>query len=88
MLHKRFQLWCRAGLFDRIWQAGLEKDEELKGIDWEWQSADGCQVKVPLAQESVGPHPTDRGEKWEQTKCTDGGQWCPVVARRHRSESA
>ena len=49
--------------FDRIWQAGLDKYDELKGIDRGCQSVDGCQLKSPLAQKSVGPNPTDRGKK-------------------------
>ena len=35
-LHYRFQLWERGGFFERIGKAGLNKFDELKGIDWEW----------------------------------------------------
>ena len=58
-LHRRFQLWERGGLFTRIWEAGLNKFDELEGIDWEWQSADGCQIKAPLATESAGANRHD-----------------------------
>ena len=34
----------------------------LEGIGWEWQSLDGCMVKAPLALESVGRNPADRGK--------------------------
>lgn len=88
VLHKRFQLWAEAGFFDRVWQAGLDKYDEFKGIEWEWQSADGCQIKATLAQESVGPNPTDRGKKWEQSERVERGQWCPVIAHRYRGKSA
>ena len=37
--------------------------DELEGITWEWQSLDGAMVKAPLALESVGRNPTDRGKK-------------------------
>ena len=32
----------------------------MEGIAWRWQSIDGALLKAPLAQESVGPNPTDR----------------------------
>ena len=86
-LHNRFQLWARAGLFDRIWEAGLCKYEELKGIAWEWQASNGCQIKAPLAQDAVGPNPMDQGKKWKQMDAAGRGEWRPAVVRRRRSES-
>lgn len=56
------QAWERAGFFLPLWQAGLAEYDDLEGIAWRRQSVDGAMVKAPLAQESVGPHPTDRGE--------------------------
>jgi hypothetical protein len=38
--HDRFQEWVEADVFLKLWQIGLEKFDELKGIDWEWQSMD------------------------------------------------
>ena len=66
-IHRRFQEWQRAGFFERIWAKGLERYDELEGIGWEWQSVDGCMVKAPLAQESVGKNPTDRGKNGHKT---------------------
>ncbi len=85
-LHNRFLLWERAGLFERIWEVGLCKYDELRGISWKWQAADGCQIKAPLAQESVGSNPTDRGKKWEQMGNPCRGKWSPSVPRRRRSQ--
>ena len=39
--HDRFQEWVAAGVFLKLWQAGVERFEELCGIDWEWLSMDG-----------------------------------------------
>ena len=50
-MHKWFQLWERGGFFGQIWEAGRNKFDELDGIDWKWQSADGCQIKALLATE-------------------------------------
>lgn len=45
--HLRFQEWVRAGVFLKLWQAGLERYDELKGIDWTWLSMDGAMTKAP-----------------------------------------
>jgi transposase len=66
-VHRYFRFWCEQGFFRALWIAGLEAYDEVAGIEWTWLSADGCMTKAPLAQESVGRNPTDRGKKWEQT---------------------
>ena len=70
-VHRYFQMWSACGFFEGIWLLGLHEYDEVKGIDWEWLSLDGCMTKAPLAQESVGPNPTDRGKKWDKTKLVD-----------------
>ena len=87
-VHKRFLEWESAGVFDAMWKAGLAEYDQMEGIAWRWQSIDGAMFKAPLAQESVGPNPTDRGKKWEQAAPAGGRPWRPVVARRDRSEPA
>jgi transposase len=67
-VHEYFSKWAQAGFFMRLWQKGLISYEELHGIGWEWQSADGCMVNAPLARESVGNNPTDRGKKRDETQ--------------------
>lgn len=59
--------------------------DEMEGIAWTWQSIDGTMIKAPTAQESVGPNPTDRGKKWNQTTYSCRRAWGPVVNRRNRS---
>ena len=87
-VHKKFMQWSRAGFFQKLWHAGLMEYDEMEGIAWEWQSADGTQGKAPLALEAVGPNPTDRGKKWKQKEFVGGCKWHPVVARRNRSQPA
>ncbi|WP_169200595.1 IS5 family transposase [Aromatoleum buckelii] len=62
-IHKRFLEWEEAGFFEAVWKAGLAEYDEMEGIAWRWQSVDGAMMKAPLAQEAVGPNPTDRGKK-------------------------
>jgi putative transposase len=61
--HSYFQKWTRAGVFRRMWQAGLVEYDEMKGIAWKWQAADGAMTKAPLGGEKTGPNPTDRGKR-------------------------
>jgi len=61
-IHQYFLEWQAAGVFEQLWRASLLEYDELEGITWEWQSLDGAMVKAPLALESVGRNPTDRGK--------------------------
>ncbi len=71
-VHKYFLEWTEAGFFEEIWKMGLAEYDELEGIGWEWQSADGSMLKAPLAIEAVGKNPTDRGKKGKQKKHSGG----------------
>jgi transposase len=59
--HRYFRAWSKAGAFEKMWTLGLREYDGLKGIQWEWQSIDGSNVKAPLAKEGTGANPTDRG---------------------------
>lgn len=61
--HRRFQEWVAAGVFARVWAAGLEEYDRLEGIDWQWLAMDGAMTKAPLGGESTGKNPTDRGKR-------------------------
>jgi len=61
-VHRYFQRWVRAGVFKRMWQAGLAEYDEIKGIAWKWQAADGAMTKAPLGGEKTGKNPTDRAK--------------------------
>jgi len=45
-VHRYFQNWAKAGLFKRMWQAGLAKYDDAVGILWTWQAADGAKVAL------------------------------------------
>jgi transposase len=65
-VHRHFMFWAETGFFKALWACGLRKYDEAKGINWTWLSGDGCMTKAPLAQETVGANPTDRGKKRQQ----------------------
>ena len=85
-VHKRFLEWEQAGFFEQLWKAGLAEYDDMQGIAWRWQSVDGALMKAPLAQQAVGPNPTDRGKKGKQASPAGGRPWRPVVAHRDRGE--
>jgi transposase len=85
-IHKHFLEWEAAGFFEALWKAGLAEYDDLQGIAWRWQSVDGALMKAPLAQQAVGPNPTDRGKKWEQASPVGRRSWRPVVAHRDRGQ--
>ena len=76
-VHRSFLEWQAAGLFEQLWSNSLLEYDEFEGIGWEWQSLDGAMIKAPLARESVGRNPTDRGKKRQQAESVDGRQRCP-----------
>jgi putative transposase len=39
-VHRTFQRWVRRGVLGRLWGTLVEGCEELRGVDWAWQSAD------------------------------------------------
>lgn len=59
--HDRFQEWVAAGVFVRLWQAGVARFDEWKGIDWQWMSMDGAMTKAPLGGEKNRPEPDGSG---------------------------
>jgi transposase len=87
-IHQRFLEWQAAGVFEALWQAGLAEYDDLEGIAWRWQSIDGAMMKAPLAQEAVGPNPTDRGKKWQQAPPAGGRPWRPAVDHRDSGQPA
>ena len=52
-----FQEWVAAGVFLELWRVGLERYDELKGLDWSWLSMDGAMTKSPLGGGKNRPQP-------------------------------
>lgn len=85
-IHEHFQKWVSAGVFDQIFQMDLEEYEEVKGIDWDWQSMDGCLLQAPTRQEGgssaseegLGRNPTDRGRNGTKIHLLVDGNGMPL----------
>jgi transposase len=74
-VHDRFQEWVQAGVFLKLWQAGVERFEELCGIDWEWPSMDGAMTKAPLGGEKNQPQSHRPGKERRETQQASRGAW-------------
>jgi transposase len=40
-VHRTLQRWERSGVFDKLWGLIVSRCDELSGVDWQWQAADG-----------------------------------------------
>ena len=87
-IHRHVLRWQAAGFFEQLWRAGLVEYDALAGIAWTWQRSDGSLSNAPLAQDAVGPNPTDRGKKREQAPPAGRRAWHPVVSGRQRRGDA
>ena len=56
-VHRAFQRWVNLGLLDRIWALLIEGCQELGGVGWEWQAADGAMGKARFGGTSLAPTP-------------------------------
>ena len=68
--HRWFQEWTRAGVFLLIWALSLDEYEELKGLEWKWQSMDGAMTKAPLGGEKNRAQSDGPSQRRRQTKST------------------
>ena len=47
-LHRYFQKWVAAGVFEKVWQLSVHEYDYLEGIDWNHLSIDTSSVQAPL----------------------------------------
>jgi putative transposase len=45
-VHRTFQRWVAKSVLERLWATLVENCQELGGVDWQWQSADGAMGKA------------------------------------------
>jgi len=54
-VYRAFARWEKKAIFDILWAVLLTKCDDLAGVDWHWQSADGCLGKARgVPQSGVG----------------------------------
>jgi transposase len=70
-VHDAFTRWIRWNIFAQMWQELLLEYDDLKGLHWEWLSADGAMTKAPLGGELVGKKSDRPGKRRYKTPLTD-----------------
>jgi putative transposase len=76
--HDRFQVWVEAGVFLKLWQAGVERFDELCGIEWDWLAMDGALTKAPLGGGKNRTQSHRPRQVRRQAQPPGGGTWSPV----------
>ena len=67
--HDRFKRWVEAGVFVKLWQAGVECFDKTKGIEWDWLSMDGAITKAPLGGKKPGQIRLTVARKGQNARC-------------------
>lgn len=70
-LHRYFQAWSKRGVFRQLWKWSLLEYDDLKGIQWDWQSMDGAMTKSPLGGEKNREKPNRPGQARNQAFAAD-----------------
>ena len=71
--HLRFQEWVAAGVFLELWRVGLERYDELEGLDWSRLSMDGAMTKAPLGGGKNRPQSNGPGQAGRQAQRAERG---------------
>jgi len=56
-VHRTFQRWVDRQVFEHLWAVLIADCDELGGVDWEWQAADGAMGKARLGGIWLAPTP-------------------------------
>ena len=86
--HDRFQQWEQAGVFRKLWQAGLIEYDRSHGIGWRWLSMDGAMTKAPLGGEKNRPEPHGPRQGRRQAVAADRVRWRAGRAGGRRGQPA
>jgi putative transposase len=86
--HDRFQEWVAAGVFRKLWKAGVEQFDDLKGRDWRGLSMDGAITKAPLGGEKTRVPSHRSGQKGGQPERADRSARSAAGCGRRGGQSA
>jgi transposase len=64
-----FSQWVKSGVFAQLWVEALKVYDDLKGLEWTWQSVDGAMTKAPLAGTPRAPIPRTVANKGPNAAC-------------------
>jgi transposase len=87
-IHAYFQEWVEGGVFEELWQLALAEYDQLKAIDWKWQSMDGAMTKSPLGGEKNREKPDRSRQIGREAFDADRWPWRAAGRRRRRRQCA
>lgn len=56
-VHRWFQRWTEEGVLLKVWAVLVEHCDELRGVEWKWQAADGSLAKARFGGPTWDPTP-------------------------------
>jgi len=87
-LHRYFQEFVRRGVFHKLWKYLLRRYDELRGIQWKWQSLDGSMTKAPLGGEKNRQKPDGSRQIGREAVGVDRRAWRAAGRGRCRRQCA
>lgn len=85
-LHRYFQVLVKRKVFAYLWAMALLEYDDLKGLEWRWQSMDGAMTKAPLGGGKDGAKSHGSGQMRDQAQPADRGRWHPRRFGRQRCQ--
>jgi transposase len=87
-IHAYFQEWVELGVFEELWKFALAEYDELRGIDWKWQTMDGAMTKSPLGGEKNRQKPDRSMQVGRQAFDVGRWPWCAAGRLSRRRQCA
>lgn len=87
-LHRYFQEFVHRGVFHKLWKYLLRRYDELRGIQWKWQSLDGSMTKAPLGGEKNRQKPDRSRQIGSEAVGADRRAWRAAGRGRCRRQCA
>ena len=87
-VHDWFQRWAAGGILEKIWAVLVEACDDLGGVEWKWQAADGMLGKARVGGEKDGQEPHRPGEKGHEEEPGDRRRRRPAGGGDRRGERA
>jgi putative transposase len=87
-VHGWFQRWAEGGVFEKIWAVLVAECDELGGVEWKWQAADGMLGKARFGGEKDRQEPHRPRETGHQEAHRDRRGGRPAGGGDRRGERA
>lgn len=87
-VHGWFQRWAEGRVLEKIWAALVAECDELGGVEWKWQAADGMLGKARFGGEKDGQEPHRPRQTRDQEEPDDRRRRRPAGCGDRRGERA